>query len=239
MAKQYWYIILTYVFAQFSGLLFGHKVFEAIGLSREDAFIWWTIFAFGSGLIVVFFLLRSAGQSSFEERDRPSFLSSFFWAIGGIFLALFAQNIAAVIEVYVFNVELGSENTDALYQITQISPFFIIVTSLLGPIYEEVIFRKIIFGELIKRTNFWLSALISAVIFGAIHFENEHLLIYSSMGLVFAFLYYKTKRIWVPITAHVMMNSFVILIRFLNPEQFEKIQQEIETAQSFIGGLFL
>ncbi|WLR51074.1 type II CAAX endopeptidase family protein [Bacillus tianshenii] len=239
MTKQYWYIILTYIIVQFSGPLFGQELFESFGLTRENAFVWWTVSSFGTGLLVVFMLLRAMKQPVFEQRNRSSVTKSALWAVGGIFLAMFAQNIAALIEVYVFNVELGSENTEMLYKITKISPFFIVVTSVLGPIYEEIIFRKILFGELMKKMNFWFAAIISSIIFGAIHVELEHLLIYSSIGFVFAFLYYKTRRIWVPIFAHVTMNTLVILVRFIDPEKLEEWERQMNEAQAFIGGWFL
>ncbi len=58
------------------------------------------------------------------------------------------------------------------------------------------------------------------------------------MGFVFAFLYVKTKRILVPITAHVLMNTFVVAIQILFAEEIEKIMREAEQMQFVIWRLF-
>src|SRR5690625_8017898 len=103
--------------------------------------------------------------------------------------------ITANIEVYIFHIESYSENTENIMKITEIAPLFSIITVIIAPILEEVVFRKIIFGTLYKRMNFILAGIISAVIFGLIHLDPTHLLIYTAMGLVFAYLYVKTKQI--------------------------------------------
>lgn len=167
-------------------------------------------------------------------RHTTSAGSSIAWAIGGVFLALFAQSIAANIE-NLLGIEMGSENTQQIIRLIQASPLVVVISSIIGPILEEIVFRKIIFGTIHKRLNFFLSALISSIIFAVAHFEFEHILLYSAMGFTFAFLYVKTKRILVPIFAHVAMNTLVVIIQF-NRENIENWIKEAEKMQSFIGG---
>lgn len=76
---------------------------------------------------------------------------SILWAVAGIWLALFSQGIAGMIEQYVFHVNSGSENTKAILNIIKAMPLMIIVSSIVGPILEEIIFRKIIFGVLYEK----------------------------------------------------------------------------------------
>src|SRR5699024_7547560 len=96
---------------------------------------------------------------------------------------------------------------------------FMIIPAILSLILDEIILRKIIFGSLYKRTNFFIAAIISAFIFGIIHGEPEHILVYASMGLVFAFLYIKTDSILTPIIVHMGLNSFAVITQFnLDPE---------------------
>lgn len=131
-------------------------------------------------------------------------------------------------------IETESENTQNLVSLIYQVPLVIFVTSVIGPILEEIIFRKIIFGSLYKRFNFFISALISSVIFGLAHGELEHLLLYAAMGFTFAFLYAKTGRILVSIAAHVAMNTLVIIIQVAYREDIEKL---LDNAQAFIGGI--
>ncbi|MBE7123128.1 CPBP family intramembrane glutamic endopeptidase [Bacillus cereus] len=61
---------------------------------------------------------------------------------------------------------------------------------------------------------FILAAAISSFLFAAMHFNFDHVLVYMSMGFVFSFLYVKTYRIAVPITAHALMNCLPLLSLF-------------------------
>ena len=47
--------------------------------------------------------------------------------------------------------------------ITRTTPWFLIVISIIGPILEEIVFRKILFGTLYKKFNFFIAAIISSL----------------------------------------------------------------------------
>ncbi|WP_066301076.1 CPBP family intramembrane glutamic endopeptidase [Bacillus sp. FJAT-29937] len=241
MKKEYWYILIAYIgmhlssligvpFIAFWGTLFGKsmKDMETFAVSS------WIVISFTLAFIIILVFLRKEIKDSFSMRHTTSTGSSIAWAIGGVFLALFAQSIAANIE-NLLGIEMGSENTQQIIRLIQASPLVVVISSIIGPILEEIVFRKIIFGTIHKRLNFFLSALISSIIFAVAHFEFEHILLYSAMGFTFAFLYVKTKRILVPIFAHVAMNTLVVIIQF-NRENIENWIKEAEKMQSFIGG---
>lgn len=238
MKKHYWFILLTYMLLQLSAFL-GIRLFSLlnIGETAVERFAYWTIFSFSLAFIIILYLLRHDRHTESRFRGEPSSVgASVGWAIAGFFLALFVQSIAANIEVNVFGVEPGSENTEMIVNVIKVSPFVIIVTSILGPILEEIIFRKILFGVLYTRTNFFIAALISSLIFSLLHGEPQHVLLYASMGFTFAFLYVKTKRILVPIFAHVAMNTMVVIIQTVFREDIEKMMKQVEQMQVIIGG---
>jgi len=199
---------------------------------------YWLVISFVTTLIIVLYLLRDEMKSGNELRNAAPVPTSITWAILGVFLALFAQNIAARIEM-ALGIEMGSENTAQIIHLIEAFPIVILISSVIGPILEEIVFRKIIFGTLHKRLGFVLSALISSVIFALAHFEPEHVILYSAMGFTFAYLYVKTKRILVPIIAHVAMNTMVVLVQSVFREDLERLIKEAEQIQSFIGGYFL
>lgn len=242
MKKHYWFILLTYMLMQLSGVA-GISLFHYldIGATQVERFAYWTIFSFTLAFIIILFLLRKERNNESLLRGEPSSVGvSVGWAIGGFFLAIFAQSLAANIEINLFGVEPGSENTEMIVSVIEVTPLVIIVTSIIGPILEEIIFRKIIFGVLYKRTNFIIAGLISSLLFALLHGEPQHLLLYASMGFTFAFLYVKTKRIIVPIFAHVAMNTMVIIVQTVFREDIEKMMKQVEDMQQvqvIIGGL--
>ena len=238
MKKAYWFVIITYLVMQLSSFI-GVPIFIYIGEAfgapidnvRLKAFAYWTIFSFCAALLVVLFFMRHDIKEPSRSQNQASIPVSIFWSIFGIFLALFAQSIAVMIEQQL-GIKAQSDNTQEILSIIQQVPLMIIVSSIIGPILEEIIFRKIIFGALYKRFNFVISALISSVIFGLAHMELVHLLLYSAMGFTFAFLYVQTKRILVPIVAHVSMNTLVAIIQLYQQE----IEIFLKNMQAFIGG---
>ena len=187
---------------------------EALGwtISPNDAVTLWILISFTLAFIFILFILRKEMFQPIRDAHALSALDSIFWGVVGIFLAFFAQSAAASIE-YALGIEMGSENTQQIVGLIKTAPLIIFVTSIIGPILEEIVFRKVIFGSLYKRLNFFFAGLISSLIFSIAHGEPEHLILYGAMGFTFAFLYVKTKRILVPIFTHVAMNTIVVVIQ--------------------------
>ncbi len=238
MKKEYWWVIIVYIIMQLSsivGLPLLVFSFKSVGISQSLAVPIWLIASFTIALLIILFLLRKEMNLRNFDKRGSSISYSIMWAFLGIFLALFAQYAAAIIET-MLGIQMGSENTENILNIIETLPLAILVTSIIGPILEEIVFRKIIFGALHKRFNFFLSALISSVIFALAHMEPVHILLYSAMGFTFAFLYVKTKHILVPIFAHVAMNTMVVLVQSVYKDDIERLQREAEAVQNFIGG---
>ncbi|RHW31513.1 CPBP family intramembrane metalloprotease [Neobacillus notoginsengisoli] len=242
MKREYGWILIVYIAMQLSslaGVPLLTFIFVKTGSSLQEAQMnalnSWLLVSFFSAFLIILFLLRKEMSLSFKERNKADLPETIGWAIGGIFLALFAQASAASIE-RMLGIEMGSENTQNILRMIESFPAVIFISSVIGPILEEIVFRKIIFGSLYKRFNFFISGLISSIIFAAAHMEFEHILLYSAIGFTFAFLYIQTKRIIVPIFAHVAMNTLVVLMQSIYREDIEKILRQAEQLQNFIGG---
>ena len=234
MKLEYKIIILSYLIMQLFMDLFVRltaRFLRYFSLKEEDIqYITYNIVPFLCFLIVfliTLFLLKK--EFSRSKRDAASFGASILWGIGGFILVLFAQILALNIEQF-FNIEPGSENTQGIMELIYLAPTMIVVTCIMGPALEEVIFRKILFGSLYKRFGFWIAALISSVIFALAHMEIEHTILYSAIGITFSFLYVKTKRIIVPILSHCLMNSFVVYVQYnMYQEKLNAMLQNIFT----------
>lgn len=239
MKKEFWFVIITYVIMQLSGglaidIIAMIAVSAGMELTNELKTLigaYWIVFSFIIALIFVLFFMRHEMRQK-DIRNQTTIPVSILWGFGGVFLAMFAQTVAGLLEQQM-GIKQNSENTEQILSLITQFPIVMLVSSIVGPILEEIIFRKIIFGSLYKRLNFFLSALISSVIFGFAHFEPEHILLYSAMGFTFAYLYIKTKRILVPIFAHVAMNTLVVIVQL----NYDKYLDSLEKVQSFIGGV--
>lgn len=229
------YILLTYIFvfqlSSFLLLLPGARDF-VFGLvdapASEKAAIltgWWS-FIFGILSLIIIALLSLRDKNFFHvfNGEKATTSQAIGWGIIGFFLVLIGQMIGAYIEMKL-GIEAGSENTASLVEIAKLAPVMIIVIAVIGPILEEFVFRRVIFGSFFQVWGFWLSAIVSAIVFAAIHFDFTHILLYTICGLIFAFLYYKTKRLLTSIVAHILLNSYVSVINL----NIDKIQQYVDS----------
>lgn len=82
-----------------------------------------------------------------------------------------------------------------------------IATVLIAPIMEEVVFRGVILSRLRRAMPGWLSALISAALFGLCHGQAVWIGYAFVLGLVFAFFTLRTGSILPSMLAHILFNG--------------------------------
>lgn len=139
---------------------------------------------------------------------------AYVW-IGNIVSNLLSQWMASSL-----GVEVGeAANQQAIISaVTSSTGFLMIISAVfIGPVIEELIFRKALFG-LIKSDKIAIAT--STLVFGLIHVMSEtsiqDALIngvpYFVMGFVFGYIYVKNKRnIFVPTIVHILNNAISIL----------------------------
>ncbi|KMY29939.1 CAAX protease [Lysinibacillus xylanilyticus] len=233
------YVLLIYILMQISGILLAkpfHKlVMSTTGLPSEQAAPltqgWYIALSFAIALILSLILTsRDKAFWDIYQGKKETIPLSIMWGIIGFFLVFFGQMIGAAIEMAIFGIQGGSQNTADIVSIAKGTPIAILAIVVFGPILEEFVFRRVIFGSLVQTTNFWIAGIVSAIFFALIHFDFSHILLYTICGLIFAFLYHKTKRIWTSIIAHVMLNGFVTLVQ-LYAEPLQKFLEQLEKMQ--------
>lgn len=193
----------------------------------------WSLFIVNVIAAIIFLLIILKRKNFFQvfKGKKSTIGNSVLWGFIGFFLALGGQMLAGAIETAI-GIDPGSDNTAILSDIAKVSPIIIISIVLFAPLLEEIIFRRVIFGGIYQKSNFWVAAIVSAIIFAAVHNEFEHLLIYMMPALVFSYLYYRTKRILTPMIAHLLMNGFVVTLN-LNLEKIQQWQEDMKQAIIF------
>ncbi|MFB7142491.1 lysostaphin resistance A-like protein [Gottfriedia sp. NPDC056225] len=209
-------IILTYAVIQYSAAfgvpyLLNSNLYAGVEKKTAslEAVALWSCISFITGLIIILILLHKPifeGMKNFKHNYR----TILNWVILGYFITMATQIVCNIILIYVFNLHTGSENTQNILNIAKLNPAFIIIPSLVAPILEEIIFRRIIFKRLYNRLPFIISAGISSAIFSFMHGDLPFFLSYFLIGFVFCYLYKRTNSIIVPILTHMLMNTFVV-----------------------------
>ncbi|WP_284640996.1 CPBP family intramembrane glutamic endopeptidase [Paenibacillus silviterrae] len=82
---------------------------------------------------------------------------------------------------------------------------------LIGPIIEEIVYRKIIFGFLHQKFGFFSGAVLSSLLFSLAHFSMQRALAYFAVGMILCYISYKQSSNLPNIYAHIILNYAAIL----------------------------
>ncbi len=89
---------------------------------------------------------------------------------------------------------------------------------IIAPLAEELLFRGYLFGKLRESAGFWLSALLTSALFGAVHLQWNVGLDVFALSLVLCYLREKTGVLWGCIGLHMLKNSIAFLLLFVYPD---------------------
>ena len=98
-----------------------------------------------------------------------------------------------------------------------------ITALIIAPIYEELIFRGVIYDDTKKLFNAKIASLVSSILFGLMHFNGGYLQVTVTMldGLLLAYCYEKTQSLYACILLHSLNNFMsVVIYRLLDWRAF-------------------
>lgn len=206
-----------------------------------------------SSTLIILILLKSGNVNKNlilerigDFRGKFKFKEIILVVITQVLLSIALSNIVLVI-IYNFDpqkaVELVNESP------IQINNYFDLIIggvaiSLIGPILEEIIFRRIIFTRLSKRLGVLLGAIISSIVFGSLHIDLA-----MSGAMMFGFtcciLYKKYNNILISMSMHIINNSIayiLIIIGFIISGKEDSVNNYIsanDIRNDFIIGVVL
>lgn len=85
-----------------------------------------------------------------------------------------------------------------------------IAISIIIPFFEELLFRGLLFTTLSNKYGAWWALIISSVFFGMLH--GGVFIATSIFGLVFGYIFYKTKSLIPGILLHMIWNSLSVFL---------------------------
>jgi len=92
---------------------------------------------------------------------------------------------------------------------------------------EELVFRGVLQQQLMRRVaNPWVAIVVTATIFSAIHGQFDGFLSRLLLGFLLGWLYWRTKNLWVPVTAHFLNNGLQVIGQYLFHNQVSTVDLE-------------
>ncbi len=169
-------------------------------------------------LMILFFIYRISLRNdwkNFTKNISHSIDSCFkYWSLGLVGMMVSNIMINSILK-------LGQAENEQLVQgmIGSLPLVMLLNAGIIAPIIEELIFRKAFFDAFKKK---WMFILVSGLVFGLMHIvvatslvECIYFIPYSCLGIAFAYMYYDTNSVFVPIFAHMFHNSILVLVSIL------------------------
>ena len=164
-------------------------------------------------LIVSIILLKDEIKEGYANISKAKYKHTFMF-IGLGLVACYLGNVISSIITSMFSASQDSANQSYIEELflSKYGILMIVDVCIIGPIVEELVYRSAILNGLKKlKIHPVVAIIISAMIFGFVHVidagDYDQVLPYIVMGLVFGFVYHKSKSIFTTISIHVLINS--------------------------------
>jgi membrane protease YdiL (CAAX protease family) len=109
---------------------------------------------------------------------------------------------------------------DVAALLTAPAPWFLrtalfLIVILVAPVFEEIVFRGVLFPALVRRVGFWPGLVLISLVFGGLHLHLPSFLPLFLLSAVFCLAYARTQSLWVPIGMHILFNSVTVILLLL------------------------
>ncbi len=180
---------------------------DLLFLIQTNSWVRYAVLLFPQYLIAmpmaVFLLRGNTVKLSTHELKAGQFFILFLIT----YFLMYAGNFAGKIVTMIISVLFKSRLSDAVSTLVIRSDIWanLFVVAILGPIVEELFFRKLLIGKL-RRYGEHVAILTSALIFGLIHGNLSQAFYAFTIGLALGYIYVKTGKLIYTILIHMIIN---------------------------------
>lgn len=201
-------VVVCVIIMLFTGIIQGAMTYlsAAKGVALSDDVLYGVsgTLALGMAALLLCFIVLQCHGLSFYTCSRP---------VGIVWQAVFILLIFALCRVVLPGVwaytagSLGAQPSDTITQPGESLWMMILFGVILAPIFEELLFRKVLFALLLKRFSLCWTIVLTSIMFAISHGLNVHILVSSFVaGLLFAILMKQSGSLLACIIAHMLCN---------------------------------
>jgi membrane protease YdiL (CAAX protease family) len=205
-------LLLLYFMASFVGLFFYE---DQIPLAR-----------LGTALVIYLILLcLIAGINHKHKKARPmesgmgmDQIKTLFWApifyLAVIPLMMLASRGYQLLLEYFFEMEVELQEVAqhvVLQELTWLETVYILMAIFVAPIFEELVFRGVVFPYCVKRIGLASSTVLVSILFSLMHFHLPSAFPLFLLSGALCLAYWRTGSLWVSIGMHAIFNTITVL----------------------------
>ncbi len=191
-------------------------------MSKPESIVGWVwAFVHVFALSYILYALYTYVLADMGVKYTDASFNLVYYAVSFVFLLVFLISLLLSL-VYP---EISNPNQESINELVKLNKNMMIVVSvLLAPFVEEVIFRGVVFGT-IRKKNTLIAYIVSSLFFAFYHEWQFFLtgfswsllittLTYIPAGICLARTYERSKTIWAPIFLHMILNFVSVTVQF-------------------------
>ena len=185
---------------------------------------------------ILLFLMKKLESEKLEKESLS--ITSFLLYFCISFTLMIIGNLIGIGVTSLIGTAIQSDIANPIQTLINSSDILLnlIIISIIGPIFEELFFRKLLIDRTIKY-GAKISIILSATLFGLMHGNLNQFFYAFLLGGFFSYTYIKTGKIIYPILLHICLNLMGSVLSLFVLESANAITQGIYT--SFDIGLIL
>lgn len=154
---------------------------------------------------ILLFLMRKLESEELEKQSIG--IKSFIRYIAIAFTLMWIGNIIGLVVSTLISAATPFDITNPVENLISSTDIWLnlVLISIIGPIFEEIIFRKLLIDRTIKY-GAKISIILSALIFGFVHGNINQFFYAFLIGGFLAYVYIKTGKLIYPILLHITIN---------------------------------
>ena len=166
-------------------------------------------------IVLPYALFLAVGRRRLRDTvlvEKTGALNGILLVLAGVFVCMVMNIPANLISVLLESLGLnGAANTES-FTVTTLPELLTMLLSvvLIAPVTEEFAYRGVA-TAVMRRWGDWTAILFSGLLFGMAHYSFQGLPVVLVGGFVMAFLYVRTRNIWISIAVHFMNNLIAVL----------------------------
>ncbi len=210
-------LLVYFILPEIQGIFFAIFKVDIANVSTNIKIIYSIVYNILILALIVLIFRKSLKKEfhDMKENHKNYYQNYFKYYLIGLVIMMFSN-------VIISSISKGgiAGNQESIEQLFEISPLYVYFASVIfAPIVEELVFRKAIRNIIPNKILF---ILVSGFLFGSLHvigsieawYDLLYIVPYSSLGIVFAYILYKTENIFVSMGLHFMHNGILIALQF-------------------------
>ena len=182
-------------------------------------------------------LYRSTKKITLRTAPKPGAVNALFAVFMGFGLSTIINLLVSISGLSDWMYEMNPDRFDAISSL----PIWadVLILCIIAPVFEELLFRGVMFRRLRDYVSFLPAALCSAAIFGLVHFDIVTGISAFVIGVIMAWLYEYTGSIFSSMLFHFGFNFYSVFIQLMNLESMEEGAQGTAAVIILIIGIVL